>query len=283
MLASAALPMDLGLVSARQRKLDRPLVGRLRTDSVDLTLLQSLFPDITTATGKLNTDVALSGTWANPQLRGQIRLNNGNLDMANLGVHYDRVNADLALGGDTLFVRKLGAISGLPGDSVSVVGHVAFSDLANPSFDLRLAANNFTAIDKPRNAFLVVTTTRPVALTGSTSAALVRGGVRIDRGRVYVRALTQKRAIDVTDNFDVVDTSVIRMDALLPSAPASSCRTSRWTMSSLILATMCGCDRPKRTSSLVVRYALPGQSVATAVLHASHSPIHSPCNAALTN
>ena len=141
--------------------------------------------------------------------------------MAGYGVKYEQVNADLALAGDTLLVRKFGAISGLPSDSISVMGHVAFADLANPSFDLRLGANNFTAIDKPRNAFLVVSTTRPVALTGSTSSALVRGGVRIDRGRVYVRALTQKRAIDVTDNFDVVDTSVVRMDALLPSAPAS--------------------------------------------------------------
>jgi len=220
-LATAALPLDLSLVSGRQRKLDRPLVGRLRTDSVDLTLLQSLFPDITTATGKLNTDVALSGTWLQPLLRGEIELDNGSLTMADLGVKYEHVNADLALAGDTLWVRKLGAISGLPSDSISVVGHVAFADLDNPSFDLRLGANNFTAIDKPRNAFLVVSTTRPVVLTGSTSAALVRGGVRIDRGRVYVRALTQKRAIDVTDNFDVVDTSVIRMDALLPSAPAS--------------------------------------------------------------
>ncbi|MEP6835875.1 MAG: translocation/assembly module TamB domain-containing protein [Gemmatimonas sp.] len=221
MWATAALPLDLAFVSGRQRKLDRPLVGRLRTDSVDLTLLQSLFPEITTATGQLNTDITLGGNWTQPLLRGLMTLDNGTLVMANLGVKYEHVNADLALAGDTLLVRKFGAISGLPGDSLSVVGHVAFADLANPSFDLRLAASNFTAVDKPRNAFLVVSTTRPVALTGSTSAALVRGGVRIDRGRVYVRALTQKRAIDVTDNFDVVDTSVISMDALLPSAPAS--------------------------------------------------------------
>ncbi|MEO7995925.1 MAG: translocation/assembly module TamB domain-containing protein [Gemmatimonadaceae bacterium] len=221
MLASAALPVDLAFVSGRDRTIDRALVGRLRTDSVDLTLLQSLFPDISTATGKLNTDIALSGTWKKPELRGLVKLDNGSLVLSNLGVRLDHVNADLALGGDTLLVRKFGAASGLPSDSISIVGSVGFADLNNPSFDLRLAANNFLAIDKPRSASLTISTSRPVTLTGSTNAALVRGGVRIDRGRVYVRALTQKRTIDIADNFYVVDTTVIRMDELLPSAPTS--------------------------------------------------------------
>ncbi|MBC8088424.1 MAG: translocation/assembly module TamB domain-containing protein [Phycisphaerae bacterium] len=220
-IASAALPLDLALVSGRKRKLDRPLTGRLRTDSVDLTLLQSLFPDVTTATGKLNTDVALAGTWERPNLRGQVRLDDGILTLANLGVQFNRVNADLILAGDTLIVRKLGASSGLSSDSIAVVGHIAFTDFRKPAFDLRLGASNFLAIDQPRNASLTISTTRPVTLTGSTNAALIRGGVRIDRGRVYVRALTQKRAIDLTDNFDIVDTSVIRMNELLPSAPTA--------------------------------------------------------------
>ncbi|MEO7363446.1 MAG: translocation/assembly module TamB domain-containing protein, partial [Gemmatimonadaceae bacterium] len=220
-LATASLPVDLALVAGRDRTIDRPLVGRLRTDSVDLTLLQSLFPDVSTATGKLNTDVALSGTWEKPQLRGQVKLDNGSLALSNLGVRLDRVSADLALGGDTLLVRKFGAASGLASDSISVVGSVGFADLKNPSFDLQMTANNFLAIDKPRSASLTITTSRPVTLTGSTNAALVRGAVRIDRGRVYVRALTQKRTIDLADNFYVVDTTVIRMDELLPNAPTS--------------------------------------------------------------
>lgn len=220
-LADAVLPVDLALVAGRERQLDRPLVGRLRTDSVDLTLLQSLFPDVTTAEGKLNTDVALSGSWERPRLRGEVKLEDGALTLANLGVRFNRVQADLGLAGDTLLVRKLGATTGLPSDSISVVGHIEFSDLQDPSFNLRLAARNFLAIDKPRNASLTISTTQPVTLTGSTSAALIRGGARIDRGRVYVRALTQKRPIDVTDNLDLVDTTVIRMNELLPTAPTA--------------------------------------------------------------
>lgn len=221
LLATAALPLDLALVSGRERKLDKPLAGRLVTDSVNLSTLRTLFPDVLDASGNLNTDVALTGTWAAPRLRGQVKLDAGTVALGNLGVRLDKVHADLALAGDTLLVRSLGASSGLAGDTLAVNGRVVFSDLTKPSFDLQLVAHNFLAIDKTRSASLTISTTRPVSLSGSTSAALVRGGVRVDRGRVYVRELTQKRAIDLTDNLDVVDTSVVRMNALLPSAPTS--------------------------------------------------------------
>jgi translocation and assembly module TamB len=221
LLANAALPLDLALVANRTRKVDKPLTGRLLTDSVNLSTLRSLFPDVTDASGNLNTDIALTGTWAQPRLRGQLELRAGTLALANLGVKLEHVHADLGLAGDTLLVRTLGATSGLAGDTLSVTGRVIFSDPSTPAFNLQLAARDFLAIDKTRSASLTISTTSPVSLSGSTAAALVRGGIRVDRGRVYVRTLTQKRAIDLTDNLDVVDTNVVRMDALLPSAPTA--------------------------------------------------------------
>ena len=221
LLANAELPLDLAFASGHTRKIDRPLVGRLRTDSVNLSVLQSFLPDVSAASGNLNTDIALTGTWEHPSLRGLLKVDDGTLSLSNLGVKLERVHADLTLAGDTLLVRQLSATSGLAGDSVSVVGTVMFSDPKVPAFDLQLAASNFLAIDKARSASLTVSTTRPVRLNGSTNGAFVRGGVRIDRGRVYVRALTQKRAIDLADNMDVIDTNIVRMDALLPNAPSA--------------------------------------------------------------
>ncbi|MDQ6611915.1 MAG: translocation/assembly module TamB domain-containing protein, partial [Gemmatimonadota bacterium] len=221
LLANAELPLDLALVSGHAREIDKPLTGRLRTDSVSLSVLQSFLPDVASASGNLNTDISLNGTWAHPRLRGSLNVDNGSLSLSNLGIKLDRVRADLALAGDTLLVRQVSATSGMPGDSVSITGRVLFSDPKVPVFDLQLAASNFLAIDKPRSASLTVSTTRPVSLSGSTNAALVRGGVRIDRGRVYVRALTQKRAIDLADNMDVADTNVLHMNELLPDAPSA--------------------------------------------------------------
>jgi translocation and assembly module TamB len=221
--ASASLPLDLALVSGRQRQLDEPLVGRITSPRTDLALLESLFPDVTRSRGSLETDVNLTGTWDRPRLRGQLKLDDASLSLNNLGIRLDNARADIGLAGDTIYIRRFGATSGLPTDSLGVSGVVAITDIREPSFDLRLAANNFLAIDKARTASITLTTPTPITLSGSSEAPRVRGAVRLDRGRVYINQLAQRRALDLTDA-DLMDTARLAMNALLPNAPSSLVR-----------------------------------------------------------
>ncbi len=217
--ASASLPLDLALVGNRKRQLNEPLTGRIVTEQTDLTLLESVFPDVTRARGTLFTDVALTGTWDRPRLRGEMRLDSASLSLDNLGIRLDHARADIGLFGDSILIRRIGATSGAPADSIGISGSIGIREIANPSFDLRLAANQFQAVDKPRTASIVLTTTTPITLTGSREAPRVQGAVRIDRGRVYIRALAQRRALDLTDNLDIIDTTRFGVNGLLPSAP----------------------------------------------------------------
>jgi translocation and assembly module TamB len=217
--ASASLPLDLALVGNRTCQLNEPLTGRIVTEQTDLTLLESVFPDVTRARGTLFTDVALTGTWDRPRLRGEVRLDSASLSLDNLGIRLDRARADIGLFGDSLLIRRIGATSGTPQDSIGISGWIGIREIANPTFDLRLAANEFQAVDKPRTASIVMTTTTPITLTGSRDAPRVQGAVRIDRGRVYIRALAQRRALDLTDNLDIIDTTRFGVNGLLPSAP----------------------------------------------------------------
>ena len=217
--ASASLPLDLALVANRRRQLNEPLTGRITTEQTDLALLESVFPDVTRARGTLFTDVALTGTWDRPRLRGEIRLDNASLSLDNLGIRLDQARADIGLFGDSILIRRVGATSGAPEDSIGISGSIGIGEIANPTFNLRLAANEFQAIDKPRTASIVMTTTTPITLTGSRDAPRVEGAVRIDRGRVYIRALAQRRALDLTDNIDIIDTTRFGVNGLLPSAP----------------------------------------------------------------
>ncbi len=217
--ADAILPLDLAIVSGRERQLDKPLTGRVVSTRADLSVLEALFPDISRARGRLSTDVHLTGTWDKPQLRGQLLMDSASLSLDNLGIRVERAQADIGLAGDTVFVRRFGATGATPQDSLGVSGMVIFSDPTRPVFDLRLAANNFLAIDKARTASLTVTTTTPLSLTGPSTAPRIRGAVSIDRGRVYIRALSQRRGLDLTDNLDVIDTTTLAMNALLPNAP----------------------------------------------------------------
>jgi translocation and assembly module TamB len=217
--ASASLPLDLALVGNRTRQLDQPLTGRIQTAQTDLTLLESLFPDVTRARGSLFTDVAITGTWDRPRLRGEVRLDSASLSLDNLGIRLDQARADIGLFGDSILIRRIGATSGTPRDSIGISGSIGIREIANPTFDLRLAANEFQAVDKPRTASIVMSTTTPITLTGSRDAPRVTGAVRIDRGRVYIRALAQRRALDLTDNLDIIDTTRFGVNGLLPSAP----------------------------------------------------------------
>ena len=218
--ATASLPLDLALASRSTRKIDEPLTGRIVADRTDLSLLESLFPDISRARGTLESNVELTGSWERPRLRGQLRMDSAALSLENLGIRLERATADIALAGDSVLIRRFGAVSGAPTDTLGLSGVIGITEIARPTFDLRLAANNFLAVDKARTASLVLTTTTPISLTGSSEAARLRGAVRVDRGRVYISQLTQRRALDLSDNLDLVDTARLGMNALLPSAPS---------------------------------------------------------------
>ena len=219
LLADASLPLDLALVGNRQRRLDQPLTGRIVSERTNLALLESLFPDVTRAAGTLMADVQLTGTWDRPRLRGQLRVDSAALTLANLGIRLEQANTDIVLAGDSVLIRRFGARSGAAADSLGISGLIGITEIAKPSFDLRLAANNFLAIDKARTASLTISTPTPITLTGNREAPVVRGAVRIDRGRVYINQLAQRRALDLNDNFDLIDTARFGVNGLLPSAP----------------------------------------------------------------
>ena len=219
--ATGSLPLDLALVAGRTRRLDAPLSGRLVSRDADLSLLETVFPTVQDASGLLQTDIALTGTWHNPRLSGALSVADGALSLDNLGIRLQQANADIRLAGDTVHVRTLRAASGGPSDTIAITGRIGIADATNPFFDLRLSSRNFLAIDKPRQASLFVTTTQPITLFGPQNGAVVRGAARIDQGRLYVRALTQRRGLDLTDDFDVIDTVTSGVNSLLPEAPAA--------------------------------------------------------------
>jgi len=216
--ASASLPLDLALVAVRARRRDEALSGRLLSNRADLELLTSLFPDVTSASGRLTTDVQLTGTWDRPRLRGRVQMDSAALSLASLGIRLEKASAEIDLADDTVFVRRVRATSGAASDSLGISGTISLVDPKKPGFDVRMSANNFLVIDKPRTASLVLTTTTPLSLVGTNDAARIRGAVRIDRGKVYIRALAPRRGLDLTDNFDVIDTTFIGFNGLLPNA-----------------------------------------------------------------
>lgn len=218
--ASASLPIDLALDGTRQRLLDEPLSGRITSDGVDLRLLESLVPALRDGVGRLDTDIRLTGSWERPRLTGRLAVDRGAVTVEPLGVRLQDLTTRVRLAGDTVAIERLAVRSGVRrGDTLALAGTIDIASVREPAFDLRLSANEFVAIDRARTATLAVSTARPITLRGPRRSAVLQGGVRVDRGRLFLNSLSQRRALDVPDDLDVIDTSTVRMDAVLAGAP----------------------------------------------------------------
>ena len=226
LVASASVPLDLTLAARETRLMPGSLRGNIRTDSVDLSVLEAFSANLQRATGTVLANVDIAGTWKQPELTGRLAVGNGAVGLANLGIRLQRLNADIALTGDSVRINRLSMASGSDrerGDTASLTGWVTFSDLQNPRFDLTLAARRFHAVDLERVARIDISTgsTAPLRLTGERESAVLAGTVIVDRGIIAIPELVEKNLIDLSDpDFrDVVDTTFGRGAALLPDAP----------------------------------------------------------------
>jgi translocation and assembly module TamB len=219
--ARGDLPLDLALVPVADRLGTAPVRATVRADSLDVALLAAAVPRVRDARGRVEGAMDLSGTWRKPRLDGRVQLAGGGFTSDAAGIRVEDAAADVALAGDSVTVRRLVARSGGPGDTLAVTGTVRLAELGNPTLDLRLAARNVLAVDRPRLATLWVSTPEPLAVTGTYRAAAVRGALRAERGRVYIPELIDKRVVDLSEYIDVVDTTLFRNRRLLPEAPAA--------------------------------------------------------------
>ncbi|HEY5086837.1 MAG TPA: translocation/assembly module TamB domain-containing protein, partial [Gemmatimonadaceae bacterium] len=168
--------------------------GSLRTDGLSLALLELFGSGVTNIQGLLTANVDVNGTTTHPHLNGSIVVDNAAATIAPIGVRLDRLDANIALSGDTVFLRKLSAMTARERKgTLDVTGNVALTQYDNPVFALKATAQNFRALARRGLASLDVSTTTPISLTGPYSGATVTGAVRVDRGTVYIPELITKR------------------------------------------------------------------------------------------
>ena len=224
--ADATLPLDLALESRATRKLDAPLVGTIRSNDVDLALLESFTPYLQRATGRFNANVDLAGTWGDPRFTGNVRVSDAAFSWAKLGaVRVRNANADIQFLGDSVHINRLVAVSGRSlADSAWMRGWVEFSDKENPRFDIDLLANNFAAVSNRRTAEL--TLSGQLGLQGALRGSTLSGRVVVDEGVVYIPELVRKEVISLDDPsvMQLIDTTLFTNRPLLPRAPPTLVR-----------------------------------------------------------
>ncbi len=223
---NASIPIDLQLASVPKRMLADSLRGKIRSDSVELAILETVSPTVVNASGTFAANLDIGGVWPRPTLRGNLTIAGGALGLAPLGaVRLSELNANLNFLGDSVQVDRLSVVTREERvGSMTLGGYVSLADRENPHFDLTLGARNFHIIERPRVAHLDVSTN--LRLTGSYDRSTLTGQVTVDRGTVYIPDLFEKQVIslDSPDLYNLIDTTLTANRTLLPKAPPALVR-----------------------------------------------------------
>ncbi|HEY6159446.1 MAG TPA: translocation/assembly module TamB domain-containing protein [Gemmatimonadales bacterium] len=208
----AFLPLDLAMMPVERRQLPDTLSVRATADSVDLAVLEALTPAVRQVAGVFSTDLGIAGTWDAPRLRGALQVADAAATIPALNVRYEGVNGRLALSGDTIAVQSLSASSERGRADVS--GVVRLERLTHPVLDLRIAADQFKALDLKNN--VAITASGRLTLQGPVFGATLSGQVNATSGVLYFADLVQKRIVNLDELADTSLASLVEQQSLGP-------------------------------------------------------------------
>ena len=253
---TANLPVDLAIGEVERRLIDDSLRVRVQADSLNLALLEAMLPRVTRATGRMEAQLDVGGTWTRPTFAGNVLIRGGELGLASTGTLFRAINGSLSLSGDSIPVIRLDSLVMASGEGrnsrASIAGVVRFSERADSacaagrssvlrclaersSFDVRFRANNFEAIRNRRLADLEISGS--LQLAGTFRGSLLTGGLRVERGSVYLRERLRKQIIDLEDEEfrSFIDTSFAPGD-LAPRTDWEGAIVNNMTVSNVDIA-----------------------------------------------
>ena len=212
-----------GVVALRDMRLAGDSIqGSLRTSGFSLALLELFTSKARNLSGGLTASVDVHGTTEHPQMSGMVAVTDGGAYIPGTGTRLEHINANIALDGDTVRVKRLSAETNKERrGTVNASGTIAITHYDNPVFDLHATASTLRAIDRRGLASLDVSTTQPLTLTGPYRSAVVHGGIHVDAGTIDIPELIKKRVVDLNDTTlaTILDTTVAQNRALLPQTP----------------------------------------------------------------
>jgi translocation and assembly module TamB len=203
----AQLPLDLAFAGVANRQLPGNLSVRALADSVDLGVFEAFTANVRNLRGTLDADARIAGSWDEPRLDGFVEVRDGRADIPSLGVRFNRIAGRALLAGDSVAIDSLRLKSG--GGRLDVAGGLRLENLTRPILDLDLRADRFRAIDV--RAFLTLTASGRLRLTGPVFQARLTGSTTATQGVLYFADLVTKQIIDLEDpaNADLIDLSII--------------------------------------------------------------------------
>jgi translocation and assembly module TamB len=221
-----ALSADLAFHPVADRFPDEPVSGRLSADSVNLAVLSTFSPVVSTLAGKAAADIAISGTRLNPLFTGKLKVTDGEVGLPRFGVRLTAVQAAIGFAPGEIHIDTLSMRSGaVAGNFMSLTGTMKTPNVLGLRNDrsalvlqLRMLARNFQLLDSRRIARVEISDS--VELTGKFSAATLSGHIAVEKADFYISDLSRKTTVvDLDDPELFADPAIAASRELTTSIP----------------------------------------------------------------
>ena len=208
------LPVDLALTEVERRRLPGEISIRAVADGVDLSFMDAINPVVRRTAGMLYADVGITGTWENPELDGNLSIEDGTVTYPVLGVRHNDLNGSVVMSGDTIRIERFVVASG--NGSAELSGFLRLEELTKPVLNIRINAKEFHGATV--RDFVSVTATGSAELTGPFFGGTLSGEGTVTRGVLYFADLVEKEIINIEDTLlareGLVDPALIRRQGL---------------------------------------------------------------------
>lgn len=175
------------------------LDGQARADLTELRWLEIFAPQVRDPRGRLQADLALTGTLADPEFRGRVNLAEGRMLIPDAGLELTDLNLQAAADGlDRLSLD--GRVRSGPGE-LRLGGELGLADTGEPWANLTLAGERFQALRLPE-AQVFISPDLAIALAGREIR--LTGSLAVPEASIELRELPEQ-AVSVSRDEVIVD------------------------------------------------------------------------------
>ncbi|HVF40137.1 MAG TPA: translocation/assembly module TamB domain-containing protein [Gemmatimonadaceae bacterium] len=214
LFAEGTIPINLALSGVTGPRLprDRQIDLAIRADSLPLDLVPQVNTIVTNLQGKAVANFKVGGTLSRPELTGNLVFDDAKARIVPLGINLAGLDASIRMERDTIVVDSLVAHTN---GRIAVTGGIGIGSLREPSFDLKLFANNARVLDNDKGK---LTADIDVTVKGPFNDTHLDGALRVRGGVLYIPKSEGKKIISTSDPalFNVLDTAVASNRELLP-------------------------------------------------------------------
>jgi translocation and assembly module TamB len=195
--------MNLGSAAGGPLLPDAPITIDVRSEGLPLALVSRFTDLVADVQGRAFGIVQVRGTTRHPRTAGALALQNASVRVVPTGMRLTSVNGSIRLLADTVIIDS---IAGRAGGRVLARGGLGIRTLSQPSFDLKLEADNARVLDNDQGTLRA---DAALAVHGPFRRTAITGRVGVRSGVIIVPESDHKEVISSRDPalYQVVDTS----------------------------------------------------------------------------